>query len=43
MKPRVNNNKSLFSENEDIELIANYPWKIGSMKRNNQNVEPQKE
>jgi len=43
MKPRVNNNKSLFSENEDIELFAKFPWKNISMKRINQNVEPQQE
>jgi len=43
MKPQVNNKKSLFSENEDIELFANFPWKKTSIKRIERNVEPQKE
>ncbi len=42
MKPHANNKKSLFSENEDIELFAKFPWKTMSMKRIDQNVEPQK-
>ena len=42
MKPDVNNNKSLFSKNKDIELLAKFPWKNMSMKRNGNNVEPQK-
>jgi len=42
MKPPINNTKSLFSENEDIELFAKFPWKTMRMKRNDQNVEPQK-
>ena len=43
MKPHVNNEKSLFSENEDIELFAKFFWKNMSMKSNDPNVEPQKE
>ena len=43
MKPPANNKKSLFSENEDIELFAKFPWKNMSMKRIDRNVEPQKE
>lgn len=43
MKSHGYNNKSLFSENEDIELLAKFPWKNMSMKRNDKNVEPQKE
>jgi hypothetical protein len=45
MKPPANNNnnKSLFSENEDIELFANFPWRNMSMKLIDRNVEPQKE
>jgi len=43
MKHSVNNKESLFSENEDIELFANYPWKNMSMKKKDLNVEPQKE
>jgi len=42
MKPPANNKKSLFSENEDIELFAKFPWKNMSMKRTDRNVEPQK-
>jgi hypothetical protein len=42
MKSHVNNKKSLFSENEDIELFAKFPWKNMSMKKNEQNVEPNK-
>jgi len=43
MKSDGNNKKSLFSENEDVELLANFPWKNISKKSNHQNVEPQKE
>jgi len=43
MKSPANNRKSLFSENEDIELLAKFPWKNMGVKRNDENVEPQKE
>ncbi len=43
MKSPANNRKSLFSENEDIELLAKFPWKNMGRKRNDENVEPQKE
>jgi len=43
MKPPVKNKKSLFSQNEGIELIAKFPWKNITKKSIDQNVEPQKE
>jgi hypothetical protein len=43
MKPHLYNKNSFFSENEDIELFAKYPWKNKRMKSDNRNVEPQKE
>jgi hypothetical protein len=43
MKPIVNNENSYFSENEDIELLAQFPWKNKSRKIKDHGVEPQKE
>jgi len=42
MKPSANNKRTWFSENKDVELFTKFPWKNMIMKRNDQNVEPQK-
>lgn len=43
MKSLGNNKESFFSENENIELYANFPWINMGMKSNDRNVEPQNE
>lgn len=43
MKPPVNNKNSFFSNNEDIELFSNFPWKKSQMNRKIQDIEHQKD
>ena len=37
------NKEPFFSENENIELYAEFPWENGGMKKDDENLEPQKE
>lgn len=43
MKPPLNNRDAFFSENEDIELLAHFPWENYRKNMKEQGVEPKKE